>query len=158
MSNFIFLKEKREYAMFARAAIEAEWVLSTSAAMSAVGSRRALELAVKWCYTADSTMRMPYRENLQSLVHEPSFMNAVDHNTWRKFQFINDESLNQRQIAFIHKIITHVKNNGYMEDIKTLSRPPFDKPESFIKMFDRTTRGELIETINRIRDNAVAVI
>ena len=72
-------------------------------------------------------------------------------------QFINDSSLNQRQIEFIHKIITHIENNGYIEDIKILMLPPFDKPFSFIKMFDQQTRAALIQTIEGIKNNAVKV-
>ena len=53
MSNFEFLKDKQEYALFAPAAIEAEKVFATSPAMCAIGARKALELAVKWVYSAD---------------------------------------------------------------------------------------------------------
>jgi len=72
--------------------------------------------------------------------------------------FINDASLNQKQIAFVHKIINHVEQNGYMEDIKELMKPPFDKPISFIKLFDVKTRTALMQKINEIRDNAVNVV
>lgn len=88
MSNFEFLKEKKEYALFASAAIEAEKVYVSAPAMCAVGSRKALELAVKWVYSADNTMQMPYKDNLQALIHEPTFRFAVDYNTWGKLPFI----------------------------------------------------------------------
>ena len=88
MPNFSFLTEKPEYALFAPACVEAEKIYSSAPAMCAVGCRKALELAVKWVYAADKTMKMPYKDNLQSLVHEPSFRFAVDYNTWGKFQFI----------------------------------------------------------------------
>ncbi len=88
MSNFEFLNDKKEYALFAPACIEAEKIYATAPAMCAVGCRKALELAVKWVYAADNTMEKPYKDNLQSLVHEPSFRFAVDEETWGKFQFI----------------------------------------------------------------------
>lgn len=88
MSNFSFLGQAPEYALFAPAAEEAERVFCTSPAMCAVGCHKALELAVKWVYAADNTMQTPYRDNLQSLIHEPSFRFAVDHNTWGKLPFI----------------------------------------------------------------------
>lgn len=50
MSNFEFLKNINEYALFASAAIEAERIYSSAPAMCAVGCRKALELAVKWVY------------------------------------------------------------------------------------------------------------
>ncbi len=88
MSNFDFLKNTKEYALFAPAAIEAERVYTSAPAMCAVGCRKALELAVKWVYSADNTMQIPYKDNLQSLIHEPSFRFAVDYNTWGKLPFI----------------------------------------------------------------------
>ncbi len=88
MPNFAFLEQKTEYSLFVNSAIEAEKIFSSSYAMCAIGSRKALELAVKWVYSADNTMIMPYKDNLQALVHEPSFRFAVDRDTWGKFQFI----------------------------------------------------------------------
>ena len=71
--------------------------------------------------------------------------------------FINDESLNQKQIEFILKIINHIENNGYIEDVKILMKPPFDKPYSFIKMFDPKTRTALLQTIESIKNNALTI-
>lgn len=71
--------------------------------------------------------------------------------------FINDESLNQRQIAFVYKIINHVEQNGYMDNVADLQKPPFDKPISFIKLFDAKTRVALMKAINDIKDNAVSI-
>ena len=88
MTNFSFLKEKSTYALFAPACVEAERIFAASPAMCAVGCRKALELAVKWVYAADTSMEMPYRDNLQSLLHEPSFCFAVERNTWGKLPFI----------------------------------------------------------------------
>ncbi|HRU96923.1 MAG TPA: DEAD/DEAH box helicase family protein [Ruminococcus sp.] len=88
MTNFGFLSDITEYALFAQAAIEAEKVWASSPAMCAVGCRKALELAVKWVYSADKTIDMPYKDNLQSLIHEPSFRFALDDKTWGKLPFI----------------------------------------------------------------------
>lgn len=86
--NFDFLKTRPEFSLFAPACIEAERTLSTSPAMCAVGCRKALELAVKWVYAADSTLSMPYKDSLSSLIHETSFQRAVDRTTWRTLPFI----------------------------------------------------------------------
>ena len=88
MSNFSFLKGKSEYVLFAPAAMEAEKVYNTAPAMCAVGSRKALELAVKWVYSADDTIKMPYKDNLQALIHEPTFRFALDSKTWGKLPYI----------------------------------------------------------------------
>ena len=88
MTNFEFLSHNADYALFSGAAIEAEKVYTTSPAMCAIGCRKALELAVKWVYSADNTISMPYKDNLQSLIHEPSFRFALDSQTWSKLPFI----------------------------------------------------------------------
>ena len=72
--------------------------------------------------------------------------------------FINDQSLNQQQIAFVHKIIQYIELNGYIENISELTKPPFDKPVSFIKLFDSKYRTAIVEIVNGVRDNAVNVI
>jgi type I restriction enzyme R subunit len=87
-ANFDFLQGQTEYTLFALACIETERVLATSPAMAAIGCRKALELAVKWVYSADSTISMPYKDNLQALIHEPSFKFAMGNQTWSKLPYI----------------------------------------------------------------------
>ena len=41
--------------------------------------------------------------------------------------------------------------------ITDLQKPPFDKPVSFIKLFDVKTRTALMQTIQSITDNAVTI-
>ena len=88
MANFTFLQTQPQYALFAPACTEAEKIYASAPAMCAVGCRKALELAVKWVYSADTSMEMPYKDNLQSLIHEPSFRNSVDVVVWKKLPFI----------------------------------------------------------------------
>jgi type I restriction enzyme R subunit len=73
-------------------------------------------------------------------------------------QFINDESLNHNQIEFINKVINHVEQNGYMEDLRILTKPPFDKPVTFMKLFEPQRQEQLIYIITQIKDNAVNVV
>lgn len=89
-ANFEFLQGKLEYNLFSLACIEAERVLITSPAMAAIGCRRAMELAIKWVYSADNTMKMPYKDNLQALIHEPTFRFAMPKQTWSKLRYIID--------------------------------------------------------------------
>ena len=67
MSNFSFLSSKTEYSLFASACVEAEKIYASAPALCAVGCRKAMELAIKWVYAADQTMKMPYKDNLKSL-------------------------------------------------------------------------------------------
>ena len=73
-TNFSFLESKKEYELFAGACIDAECILESSPVMSAVASRKALELGVKWVYSIDSALKpIGYREGLQSLLHNNGF-------------------------------------------------------------------------------------
>lgn len=89
--NFDFLKEQGDYyGLFADACVEAEKIYASSPALCAVGCRKALELAVKWVYAADSTIKMPYRDNLSSLLHERTFIECVgDERIWRPLFGVN---------------------------------------------------------------------
>ena len=72
-------------------------------------------------------------------------------------KFINDESLNAKQIAFVQKVIHYIEQNGYVESKAVLMKPPFDQPILFTRLFDGKMGGELMETIDAVRENAVHV-
>ncbi len=69
--------------------------------------------------------------------------------------FINDQSLNSQQIDFVHKVITYIENNGYMEDLTVLLNAPFEKPVSFQKLFDIQRQIQLRDAILQVKDNAL---
>ena len=72
-------------------------------------------------------------------------------------KFINDESLNAKQIAFVQKVIHYIEQNGYVESKAVLMKPPFDQPILFTRLFDGKTGGELMDTINSVKENATNV-
>lgn len=87
--NFAFLSEKKEYELFSEACIDAERILESSPVMSAVASRKALELCVKWIYSIDSALKpIGYREGLQSLLHNNGFPALMDYTLWKRLQYI----------------------------------------------------------------------
>lgn len=88
MANFSFLTVRKEYVLFAPACLEAEKVFKTSPVLCAIGCRKALELAVKWVYTADKSLTPPYKDNLSSLIYEDCFHQAVDEATWKKLNYV----------------------------------------------------------------------
>lgn len=71
-------------------------------------------------------------------------------------EFINDQSLNSRQIAFVQKVITHIEQNGYIEDISVLTKAPFDKPAKLLD-FDKRRQRRLLAVIKSVRDNALVI-
>ncbi|NNV06695.1 DEAD/DEAH box helicase family protein [Geobacillus sp. C56-T2] len=77
-SNFQFLIGKPHYESFANACLEAEKSLVVSPATCAILTRRALELAVKWVYSFDGALKVPYQDRLSSLIHDPGFLAIID--------------------------------------------------------------------------------
>ena len=76
-TNFDYLLENKLYETFAQQAIEAEKSLTVSPATCAILSRRALELAVRFVFSYDKDLELPYRDNLSSLIHEQSFRGII---------------------------------------------------------------------------------
>lgn len=77
-TNFDYLLEKSEYASFAEQAVEAERSIAISPATCAILSRRALELAVRFVFSYDAELSLPYQDNVSSLIHEPTFRSIIE--------------------------------------------------------------------------------
>jgi len=87
-TNFDFLKQNKQYSSFADQAIEAEKSLLVSSATGAILSRRALELAVRWVYSFDNALILPYQDNISSLIHEHSFQNIIEPNLFPMIKYV----------------------------------------------------------------------
>jgi len=88
MSNFAFLQS--EWPLFHEAAVKAEGMVNTDPRAACFYARRTLELAVKWLYKHERSLRLPYRENLSALIHEPSFRLTVGEALFAKAQIIKE--------------------------------------------------------------------
>lgn len=88
LTNFEFLKEKDQYKSFSSACLEAEKSLQISPATTAILSRRALELAVKWTYSFDEGLKLPYDNRLSALIHEQTFRDIIDNDLFPLLRYI----------------------------------------------------------------------
>ena len=77
MTNFDFLKSEPKFAAFADAAISAEKILNIDIAASVLNCRRAMEFAVKWMYSVDKDLEMPYDTTLVALMSTEEFRDVV---------------------------------------------------------------------------------
>jgi type I restriction enzyme R subunit len=62
ITNFDYLKKEPKFSPFANVAISAEKIILMDAESSILNSRRAMEFAVKWMYSVDDALDMPYRK------------------------------------------------------------------------------------------------
>ncbi len=88
MTNFDFLLSDAGFASFADVAISAEKILHIDPAASVLNCRRAMEFAVKWMYSVDKELELPYQDNLQSLMTTEDFREIVGLDIWRRMDFI----------------------------------------------------------------------
>ena len=90
MGNFDYLKKHDFYESFTGACVEAEASMIVSYGTTAILARRALELAVKWLYSYDDALTLPYQDNLSSLMHHYSFRELIDMRLFDGLKYIKD--------------------------------------------------------------------
>ena len=88
MNNFDFLKTEPKFNSFADVAISAEKILLIDYAASILNCRRAMEFAVKWMYSVDRSLVMPWDDKLVSLMSTDEFRDIVDPDLLRRMDFI----------------------------------------------------------------------
>ena len=64
MTNFDFLKKNPDFDAFSDVAISAEKLLHIDIDACVINCRRAMEFAIKWMYSVDRDLVMPYQDNL----------------------------------------------------------------------------------------------
>ena len=64
MTNFDFLVKDKRFESFASVAVAAERTLHIDLSTCIINCRRAMEMAVKWMYSVDGALVMPWQDNL----------------------------------------------------------------------------------------------
>ena len=88
MTNFDFLKKNPDFDAFSDVAISAEKLLHIDIDACVINCRRAMEFAIKWMYSVDRDLVMPYQDNLVSLMNEDSFRHLIGNDIWRRLEYI----------------------------------------------------------------------
>ena len=87
-TNFDYLKTESKFSAFADVAISAEKIILLDPEASIMNSRRAMEFAIKWMYSVDSELEMPYQDNLQSLMNAEEYRQIVGQDLWKRMDYI----------------------------------------------------------------------
>ena len=88
MTNFDFLLKDKQFDTFSGVAIAAENILHIDVDACVINCRRAMEFAVKWMYSVDRDLYMPYQDNLHNLMNNEDFRSIVGSDIWRRMDFI----------------------------------------------------------------------
>lgn len=88
MTNFDFLQSEPKFNTFSEVAVAAEKILRIDIASSVINCRRAMEFAIKWMYSVDSSLSMPWDDKLVSLMNTEDFRDIIDRDLWYRLEFI----------------------------------------------------------------------
>lgn len=135
-TNFDFLTKEKQFEPFAESAVAAERVLPISPVLCATACRTALEFAVKWVYSVDSSLKMPYDDKLVSLISTDEFRGLLPDGLIQKVNYLrylgngathNPKSVNRDQAVLalqnLHSFLDFVAYCYGAEYTET----PFDK-------------------------------
>ena len=114
MTNFDFLKNTPDFDTFSDVAISAEKILHIDVDSCVLNCRRAMEFAVKWMYSVDRDLVMPYQDNLVSLMNGEEFRDIVGTDIWRRMEFIRRVGNNA---AHGGKKVTHEQAELCLENL-----------------------------------------
>lgn len=88
MTNFDTFLSTPQFSSFAPVAVSAERILHIDPSACVLNCRRAMEFAVKWMYSVDKTLVMPYQDTLVSLMNTEDFRDIVGADIWRRMDLI----------------------------------------------------------------------
>ena len=88
ITNFDYLKNESKFSSFAGVAISAEKIILMDPEASIINSRRAMEFALKWMYSVDKELEMPYQDNLQSLMNAEEYRQIIGADLWKRMDYI----------------------------------------------------------------------
>lgn len=88
MSNFTFLLFTPDFASFSEVAVSAEKLLHIDIDSCVINCRRAMEFAVKFMYSVDRDLVMPYQDSLVSLMNDERFRDIIGPDIWKRMDFI----------------------------------------------------------------------
>ena len=82
VTNFDYLKNESKFSAFANVAISAEKIILADPDASILNSRRAMEFAVKWLYSVENSLQIPYQDNLHTLMNTEEFRDRIFGKGW----------------------------------------------------------------------------
>ena len=88
MTNFDTFLSTPQFSSFAPVAVSAERILPIDPSACVLNCRRAMEFAVKWMYSVDKALVMPYQDTLVSLMNTEDFRDIVGADIWRRMDLI----------------------------------------------------------------------
>ena len=90
MTNFDRFLTDPQFTSFAEVAVSAEKIYPIDPAACVLNCRRSMEFAVKWMYSVDGGLVMPYDNRLVSLMDAEDFRDIVGEDLWLSLIHISE--------------------------------------------------------------------
>ena len=87
-TNFDYLTKEHKFHTFADVAVSAEKIINIDPQASILNARRAMEFALKWMYSVDDKLEMPYQDNLQTLMNSEDYRQIIGNDLWKRMNYI----------------------------------------------------------------------
>ena len=158
MTNFDFLRDMPDCKAFADVAVSSEKLYNFDLSACVINCRRTLECAVKWMYSVDEGLKLPYQDTLVSIISTEEFRDLVGTDILRRINFIrklanetahSSKKISKEQAALCLEnlfvfidFIAHCYISGYAQrkfDLRLLTAsqaqsPPENAPNNDIKV------------------------
>lgn len=143
---------------------EAEKSLLVSPATCAILSRRALELSVKWLYSFDNDLKIPYQDNLSSLIHDHTFLSVIDPDLLPLLKYIvklgnvavhTNANINREEAILslhnLHQFVSWIDycysdqftDSSFDETLLQISEEKRTRPEELKDLYDRLSAKDI---------------
>lgn len=153
MNNFDFLRDEPRFATFAGIAISAEKIILMDPDACILNCRRAMEFAIKWIYSVETSLEAPYQDNLHSLLNSEDFRDYVGNDLWRRLDYIrrkgNIVAHNNRRQGFDEAMLCLENLHIFMDFISCCYVRGYEQRE-----FDRNAILNRRENAKKSRENA----
>lgn len=158
MTNFDFLRDMPDCKAFADVAVSSEKLYNFDLGACVINCRRTLECAVKWMYSVDEGLKLPYQDTLVSFISTEEFRDLVGTDILCRINFIrklanetahSSKKISKEQAALCLEnlfvfidFIAHCYISGYAQrkfDLRLLTAsqaqsPPENAPNNDIKV------------------------
>ncbi len=156
ITNFDYLKKDSKFSRFADVAISAEKIILMDPEASIINSRRAMEFAIKWMYSVDSELEMPYQDNLQSLMNTEEYRDIVGQDLWKRMDYIrrcgNNVAHSNRKLGRDEAMLCLENLFIYLDFVAYCYSEQYEE-----RSFDKTIITSRIEKAKESKDAAGAV-
>mgnify|MGYP004529908711 FL=1 len=154
-TNFDYLKKEPQFAVFADVAISAEKLILADPGACIITCRRAMEFALKWVYSVEKSLEVPYQQNLYSLMSAEDYRQLVGSDIWKRMDYIrrcgNNIAHNNKKTSREEALLCLENLAIYMDFIACCYSENYEE-----HVFNKNLISDRIEKAKQAKQNRVA--